>query len=248
MTDSRFDELVKRSEGELTARRAEALADELSTSPSLRAEQAHLDALVAALERPNPSLEGIDLREGFWAAADGEVPAVVEPRKGRAWWLAVAAALVGLVASGTWWRLGDEGVREKGAVPGALTGFDAWVLRDGQVARLGPTMRRDDALGFSYRNLPGSSARALMVYARDSGGRIFWFYPAWTNPAAPPSAVPIGVSNGTVPLAEAVRHPLEPGPLTIHALFLDAPVSVVEVEAGRVRAPRAASVTVEVVP
>ncbi|MBL8920232.1 MAG: hypothetical protein JNJ54_15305 [Myxococcaceae bacterium] len=247
MTDTRFDELVKLSEGEVTARRAEALRAELATSPTLRAEQARLEALVAALEAPAPRLEGLDLRDGFWAMADA-APAPVRSGPGLrvAAALAVAAGLALVTATAVMLR--DDGVREKGASGAELTGFEAWVLRDGQVTRLGPTMHRDDALGFSYRNLPGSSARAIMVYAEDAAGRVFWFYPAWTDPGARPSAVPIGVSNAPVRLDEAVRHELSPGLLTIHALFLDTPVSVVDVEAGRVRAPRAASVTVEVLP
>lgn len=246
MTDTRFDELVRLSEGEVTARRAEALRAELASSPELRAEQARLDALVAALEQPAPRLEAIDLREGFWALADAASPPVRRRTGPLLAAFTVAASLALVTASVVMLR--DDGVREKGAPGAALTGFEAWVVRDGQVTRLGPTMRRDDALGFSYRNLPGSSARALMVYAQDAAGRFFWFYPAWTDPAARPSAIPIGVSNAPVQLEDAVQHELSPGLLTIHALFLDAPVSVEDVEAGRVRAPRAASVTVEVLP
>lgn len=247
MTASRFDELVKLSEGEVTARRADELRTAVAESPEWRAEQARLDTLVSALEQSPPGLDAVDVRADVWAAIDGAPMAPERASRRLPGVLALAASLALVVAGGAAW-LGRDEVRSKGAVGGTLTGFEAWVLRDGQVTRLGPTMRRDDALGFSYRNLPGSSARALMVYAQDTSGRFFWFYPAWNDPAAPPGAVPIGVSNAPVQLDEAVRHELSPGPLTIHALFLDAPVSVLDVEAGSVRAPRAASVTVEVLP
>jgi hypothetical protein len=247
MSESRFDELVKLSEGEVTARRADELRAAVAESPEWRAEQARLESLVAALEQPTPGLDAVDVRADVWAAIDGAPMAPKRPHRQLPAVLALAASLALGIVGGAAWLERDE-VRTKGALGGSLTGFEAWVLREGQVMRLGPTMRRDDALGFSYRNLPGSSARALMVYAQDTAGRFFWFYPAWNDPAAPPAAVPIGVSNAPVQLDEAVRHELSPGPLTIHALFLDAPVSVLDVEAGQVRAPRAASVTVEVLP
>jgi hypothetical protein len=105
-----------------------------------------------------------------------------------------------------------------------------------------------DALGFSYRNLPGSSATELLLYGVDARGETFWFYPAWAEASRPPNSLHIGTSNEPVRLMEAVRHALAPGRLELHAVFLEAPVSVSDAEAGRLPAHEASTLTVEVLP
>ena len=241
MNDPRFDELVRLTEGEVTTRRAEELQKELATSAELRATQASVDELIDALTRPAPALEQVDLRGGLW-----ERPAPA-PRRTTFRWLAMAGTL-GLIASAALVAVRPhDDIRAKGG-EGALTGFEAFVLLDDGVSPLGATMRPTDALAFAYRNLPGSKARALMVYAVDTRGHTFWFYPAWVDPQRPPSAMPIGESNGTIRLGEAIRHELSPGPLVVHALFLERPVSVLDVEAGRLPPHEAQTLSVEVTP
>ncbi len=244
MSDPRFDELVRLSEGEVTTRRAAELERELATSDAVRTEKQRLDELVASLSRPAPGLEAVDLRAGLWASVDAQPAQPVRRRFPR--WLPVAAGLLLMLSvAGLWVR--DDGVREKGG-SGSLVGFEAFVVHGDEVTPLGATMHRDDALGFAYRNLPGSNARHLLLYGVDERGEVFWFYPAWTDPARPPSALPIETSNLTVRLSEAVRHPLVPGRLELRAVFLEAPVSVTDAEAGKLPPHHAATMTVEVLP
>lgn len=246
MSDPRFDELVRLSEGEVTTRRAAELERELASSDSLRAEQARLEALTQALGRPAPGLDDIDLRSGVWARVDSAPMARPAP---RGWsWLAMAAGVT-LLASTAFFVLGssNDGVREKGG-QGSLVGFEAFVVRGDDVSPLGSTMHVDDALGFAYRNLPGSRARHLLLSGVDARGQVFWFYPAWTDAARPPRAVPIEVSNQSLRLGEAVRHALVPGRLELRAMFLEEPVSVLDAEAGRLPVHQVSTLTIEVLP
>jgi hypothetical protein len=98
----------------------------------------------------------------------------------------------------------------------------------GAPERTGAVLRAGDALAFSYAN--PSAHGYLMVFAYDGAGHVFWFWPAWSEAATDPQAVPIRAGGGPVELVEAVRHPLRPGALTLVGLFLDRPISVHQVE------------------
>lgn len=244
MSRERFDELLALREGELTTRQTQALEAELAADPKLRAEQARLDALVQALERPPAGLEAIDLRAGVWATAPTPTRRRLTPLMG----LGLALAAAGLVAGLVWLPVGtDLDVREKGG-SGSLTGFEAFVLRDGLVTPLGASMHRGDALSFAYRNLPGSRARSLLVLAVDEAGTVYWFSPTWSEGEPPPQATPIGTSNDVVRFEHGVRHALRPGRLTLRALFLEAPVSVLDAETGRLPPHERHELSVEVLP
>lgn len=99
----------------------------------------------------------------------------------------------------------------------------------GHTARLGPTLRSTQELAFAFRN--PDAHRFLMVFARDSAGNVYWYHPSWTDPASNPSALPIPPGGEARELPEAISHPLSPGPLTLHAVFLDAPLTVRQMEA-----------------
>lgn len=244
MSDPRFDELVRWTEGEVTTRRAAELERELASSDTLRAEKAKVDALLESLARPAPGLEAIDLRAQLWATVDA---APTQQRARRLpLWLGLAAGLV-VTAALSFLALRDDGIREKGG-QGGLTGFEAFVVRGDAVTPLGATMHVGDALGFSYRNLPGSRATELLLYGVDARGEMFWFYPAWTDASRPPNSLHIGTSNEPIRLMEAVRHALVPGRLELHAVFLTSPVSVSDAEAGRLPEHEASTLTVEVLP
>lgn len=103
----------------------------------------------------------------------------------------------------------------------------------GPAAPLGDTLRASQELAFAYRN--PDAKRFLMVFARDAAGRVYWYYPSWTDAAQDPEAMPISGreagDDALHELPEAISHPLEPGPLTLHAVFLDAPLTVRQMEA-----------------
>lgn len=243
MSDPRFDELVQWTEGEVTTRRAAELERELASSEALRGEKAKVDALLESLARPAPGLDAIDLRAGLWATVDA---APTRTSRKTPMWLGLAAGLA-LVGTLSFVALRDDGIREKGG-QGGLTGFEAFVVRGDEVTPLGATMHVGDALGFSYRNLPGSRATELLLYGIDARGETFWFYPAWTDASRPPKSLHIGTSNEPIRLLEAVRHALVPGRFELHAVFLEAPVSVQDAEAGHLPAHEASTLTVEVLP
>jgi hypothetical protein len=97
--------------------------------------------------------------------------------------------------------------------------------------RTGAILKAGDALALSYLNPTARAHSHLMVLATDDRGRVFWFWPAWQDPAANPTAVPIVPGDAPVELGEAVRQPLAPGRITVTALFCDRPVTVREAEA-----------------
>jgi hypothetical protein len=95
---------------------------------------------------------------------------------------------------------------------------------------VGDRIRADDSLLFAYSN-PGAGYSRLMVFAEDARGRVYWYYPAYTEVGTDPQAVAIQPGQTGVELREAIRHPLPPGPLRLHALFLSRAVAVSEIEA-----------------
>ena len=97
---------------------------------------------------------------------------------------------------------------------------------DAGASRAGDTIRRDDELTFTYGNPLGK--RYLMVFGVDEGRRVFWYYPAWTDPKANPTSVSVAPGTGALP--DAVRHELEGSKLEIHAVFTDAPLTVAAAE------------------
>jgi hypothetical protein len=86
-----------------------------------------------------------------------------------------------------------------------------------------------DELAFAYEN--GANKSRLMVFGVDEHNHVYWFYPAYQRPDEDPVAIPIEADSRRHELPDAVRHHFDGSHLTIHALFLDAPVAVRQVEA-----------------
>jgi hypothetical protein len=105
------------------------------------------------------------------------------------------------------------------------------VLAPTETQRAGSSVRAGESLAFSYTNPAAIGAGFLMVFARDPAGHIYWFWPAWNDESADPASLPISANAAPVELPEAVRHPLQAGPLTVVALFTPRPLHVREVEA-----------------
>lgn len=146
---------------------------------------------------------------------------VAAPRAGRgstvAWSVAAAAALALLVV-----KTRDSG--EKAAFVsrgGAQTTADLLVYRiaDGKSALLAPLapIKRKEELAFSYQNEPGW--RQLMVFAVDEHKHVFWYYPAWIDPAQNPGPIGIQKTGGPTELPEAVTHRIDGQQLQLFAVF-----------------------------
>jgi hypothetical protein len=99
------------------------------------------------------------------------------------------------------------------------------------IQRAGSLVHSGESLAFSYVNPTEADSCCLMVFGRDAAGHVFWFWPAWENAADDPASVPISTSPQPVELGEAVRHPLQQGPLTVVGLFTPKPLHVHQVEA-----------------
>jgi hypothetical protein len=110
--------------------------------------------------------------------------------------------------------------RENPAVPAAA-----------ETQRAGSVVHAGESLAFTYVNPPAIGATHAMIFGRDAAGRVYWFWPAWTDGSQDPESVPISANGAPVELTEAVRHSLQPGPLTIVGLFTPKPLHVREVEA-----------------
>ena len=125
---------------------------------------------------------------------------------------------------------GDDGFTARGV---RNAGTDARLLAyavepGGRTTLLGPTLRPDQELAFAFRN--PDAHRFLMVFARDAAGQVYWYHPSWTDPASNPSAIPILPTDAPRELPEAISHALPAGPLTLHAVFLDTPLTVQQME------------------
>lgn len=103
------------------------------------------------------------------------------------------------------------------------------VAPGGHTTLLGPKLRPEQELAFAFRN--PDAHRFLMVFARDTAGRVYWYHPSWTDPASDPSAISIPPGDTLRELPEAISHPLAPGALTLHAVFLESPLTVKQMEA-----------------
>ncbi len=90
------------------------------------------------------------------------------------------------------------------------------------------TVHRHAELAFAYENT--DRKKYVMIFAVNEHGRVYWFYPGWTNPADNPRAIAITAQAGLHELPDAVVHRFDGARLEIHALFLDEPMTVREVE------------------
>src|SRR5262249_22412971 len=82
---------------------------------------------------------------------------------------------------------------------------------------------------FAYRST-GEHAY-LAVFAVDDRGRVYWYFPAWSDGHHPPAAIPIQRSDRLVELPEAVRQDLAGDRLWLYAAFVDRPWITPEIEA-----------------
>jgi hypothetical protein len=119
---------------------------------------------------------------------------------------------------------GGSGVVDR--LPGGMDVFR--VGAGGRPERVEGGVRADDELAFAYRN--GGGLAHVMVFGVDARGGVAWYHPAWTDARENPSAPAARPGEGPHALAEAVRHPLPPGPLALYTLLSARPLTVREVE------------------
>ena len=72
-----------------------------------------------------------------------------------------------------------------------------------------------------------------MIFGIDEHRHVYWFYPSWTDAQSDPPAVAAPASMVLRELPDAVTQKLDGNLLQVEALFLDAPLTVKQVE-GRI--------------
>ncbi|MBU0552892.1 zf-HC2 domain-containing protein [Myxococcota bacterium] len=121
----------------------------------------------------------------------------------------------------------ELGLRPRGGDLGV--GFAAFKLEPRGALPVSHEIRAQDGLAFAYDNR--AQKQRLMIFAVDASRNVYWYHPAWTDPADNPTAILIQGGAERHELDEAVAHALTPGPLWVHALFTDAPLTVRDIEA-----------------
>jgi hypothetical protein len=185
--------------------------------------------------------------DGDQRAQDRLARAVFAPVPAPRIWLGVGAALAAgaaallLVPHLAGQSTVQSGMQERGGAVVAADSADRAgptialyrVAAAGSPERAGAVIHASDALAFSYTNPADGDAgfSHLMIFAHDSAGHVFWYWPAWRDAAATPTAIAITRGKAPVELGEAVRHPLPPGGLTLTALFTNQAYDVRQVEA-----------------
>lgn len=146
--------------------------------------------------------------------------------------LAVACAAAVLLVA----RPGEDRFRSRGGPGAGQAGHPALtifrVASDGVTGteRAGSEIRSGEPLAFSFTNPFANSYSRLMIFAVDGSGRVFWFWPAWTQPADDPPSIAISPGTEPMELGERVRQTLTPGRVTIYGLFSNDEHHVREVE------------------
>ena len=124
----------------------------------------------------------------------------------------------------------DDGFRARGPITAStVPTISVMKVSDRALLSASGSIRANDELAFTYDN--PSHKPYLMIFGVDEAGRVYWFYPAWTNESENPTAVKTDPDRTVATLPEAIKHPLGGAKLTVHGLFLDQPLTVREVEA-----------------
>jgi hypothetical protein len=161
------------------------------------------------------------------AAGLGLAPAEAAPRS-RAWALAgtMAAVTIVFLIGRPWDVFTPRGPTDRGpALP------QLFVYRLQPVGKLAPgaTVHRGDDLAFAYAN-PSGFGR-LLVFGVDEHKHVYWYYPAWSNAADDPRAIPIASGAPEVrELPEAIRHDLDGDRLMLYAEFSNDDLDVRAIE------------------
>lgn len=218
--------------GTITPDDERAMRTHLSTCENCRAR--YRRRLVLAKLDPQALPPDVRIAQGLGLRKDRTPRRFVWPAAGA--FLAAAAALLfflrapqagdGFAARGE-----DGGPRvDQVAASSPLHVYQVPSKEDGSV---GPvpvfeTVHRHAELAFAYENR--DRKKYVMIFAVNEAGRVYWFYPGWTDPTGNPRAIAITAEAGLHELPDAVVHRFDGTRLDIHALFLDEPMTVREVE------------------
>ena len=162
------------------------------------------------------------LGRGLGLARPKRLPALL----GGALALAAACAAFWLAPS----QAREPAFVARGGAPERTARLDVYVMSaDGSSQPAPARIERNAELAFAYASPEAHGY--LLVFGVDEHGHVFWYHPAWSDPARNPSALAIANTPGTVELPEAVAESLDGTRLELIGLFVTAPLTVREVEA-----------------
>jgi len=148
------------------------------------------------------------------------------PLAHRLWPVAVPAMAAAAALVIALWPSSPDGFLARGG-----DGQPELVVRRTDTAS--PTRAVDDVppgveLAFGYTN-PTGAAR-LLVFGVDEHGHVFWYHPAWTEPADNPIAIDIDTTVAPIALKTGIRHDLDGARLDVYGVFTDERATVRDVE------------------
>jgi hypothetical protein len=210
--------------GRITPAAERALREHLPTCPECR-EYYHRHQILSDLDP-----EGLDPRQRL-ARGLG-----LKPRRRSLVFiaapaLAAAAVIALLVILWPGAHPAENGLVSRGgpaeSIPARL---EVYRVRPGDPPeRVRDEINATDELAFAYENRAGK--KRLMVFGVDESGNIYWYHPAWQDPAEKPVAVTIEGGVGIRELPEAIGHSIRGETLRIYAVFTDEPLPVESIEA-----------------
>jgi hypothetical protein len=201
----------------------------LRISPAQQRElRAHLERCDACRERYQRQLLLARLDPGAAPAEDRLARALgLSQRGARRPWLTLIAAAAAAAAALAFWPRPDADFAARGRLA-SLPTMVVYRVNASGARPASESITASDELAFAYRNPQGR--RFMMIFGIDEHRHIYWYHPAWTDPARNPSAVPIQTATDPVELPEAISHNLDGRQLTLHALLLDEALPVRELE------------------
>jgi putative zinc finger protein len=241
-------------EGELAAAEAAVVKRHLAESSDARRQVEQLRGIRSALSNSKPEFDEVDLWPSIKSRLHEHAAMPAQPSLGwlaRLWPPKLGAALfatglltavicLGLALPAH--RPSARQFRAKSArqapSPARWAGIQPYRVRAGKPEPLAETLGLGDGLLFSYNNLGPEPLTNLMIFALDSSSEVHWFYPAYERVGTNPSSITIEKGGAQLALPELVEADFPQGPLTIHALFSERSLRVLEVEAWLKRDPR----------
>ncbi len=134
----------------------------------------------------------------------------------------------------------DDGFTSRGTASSPRTDLVVYHLPKGkQPIRVDKAIGASDEVAFAYANPTGK--KYMLVFAVDDRDKVYWYYPAWTEPKHNPTAIPIKATPKLHELPEAIRHQYAGARLRVFGVFLNKALTVRQVEAaiksGNLRLP-----------
>ncbi|MCB9653469.1 MAG: zf-HC2 domain-containing protein [Deltaproteobacteria bacterium] len=238
------EQIIAFLEKQLSVGESEAFEVHLRDCPACRQEVEVYRQVCAAIDLDEHEL-GPSLVDDVLRAQRARATAPKETSPRRAWLVPasgaalLAAAVLVTVLVPTRFLPTDHGTSEftaraasaSSAVPDAWVAIFPYRVINGEYEPLQGEIGPSDALAFGYENRRVEDGyRYLSVFAVDSMGKVFWYYPAHTDPRADPESIRVDVTTVPVELPDEIRHSLRPGPLSVVALFSREPIRVSSVE------------------